>query len=65
MVSVGRQAYVGMGGYAPIQLAGAVGTPPRAAVLAALRGIDRVDARPSSTGSRWRGRSPSCSGPTC
>ncbi|MFI2361339.1 branched-chain amino acid ABC transporter permease [Promicromonospora sp. NPDC019610] len=35
MVSVGQQAYVGVGGYALIQLADAVGAPPWAAVLAA------------------------------
>ncbi len=43
MVSVGRRAYVGVGGYAPIRLADAVRTPPWAAVLAAFRGTDRVD----------------------
>ena len=35
MVSVGQQAYVGVGGYALIQLADAAGAPPWAAVLAA------------------------------
>lgn len=35
MVSVGQQAYVGVGGYALIQLADAVGAPPWAAALAA------------------------------
>jgi branched-chain amino acid transport system permease protein len=35
MVSVGQQAYVGVGGYALIQLADAVGAPPWLAVMAA------------------------------
>lgn len=35
MVSVGQQAYVGVGGYALIQLADVLGVPPWAAVLAA------------------------------
>lgn len=35
LVSVGQQAYVGVGGYAVIQLADVVGAPPWAALLAA------------------------------